>query len=167
MPAADLPDNEGGRAGDDLVTDADEGFGTSGFAGRWSARLSTVEFRIYAGLAVLLLAGAFGYAIWTDWEPAGTALLFLGTGLFAIVAAYLWFSERLATSETGDDDVIVPEDEEPFLPHASIWPLEVGGGMALTFCGLAMGRWVLIPGLVLLVHGLAGWILQSHSRSLH
>ena len=58
----------------------------------------------------------------------------------------------------------MPEAEEPYLPHASIWPLEVGGGMALTFCGLAMGRWILVFGLVLLVHGLAGWILQSRRR---
>ena len=36
--------------------------------------------------------------------------------------------------------------------------------MALTFCGLAMGRLILAFGLVLLVHGLAGWILQSRRR---
>ena len=129
-----------------------------------TTRLSTVEFRVYAGLAVLMLGGALGYGIWTSWEPAGTALLFLGTGLFTIVAAYLWFSERLALTEATDDDVEVPEAEEPYLPHASIWPLEVGGGMALTFCGLAMGRLILAFGLVLLVHGLAGWILQSRRR---
>ena len=135
-----------------------------------TTRLSTVEFRIYAGLAVVMLGGALGYGIWTSWEPAGTALLFLGTGLFTIVAAYLWFSERLTLTEAislheDGDDVEVPEAEEPYLPHASIWPLEVGGGMALTFCGLAMGRWILISGLVLLVHGLAGWILQSRRRA--
>jgi hypothetical protein len=133
-----------------------------------TTRLSTVEFRVYAGLAILMLGGALGYGIWTRWEPAGTALLFLGTGLFTIVAAYLWFSERLSLTEAaatyGGDDVEVPEAEEPYLPHASIWPLEVGGGMALTFCGLAMGRLILAFGLVLLVHGLAGWILQSRRR---
>jgi hypothetical protein len=133
-----------------------------------TTRLSTVEFRVYAGLAVLMVGGALGYGIWTSWEPAGTALLFLGAGLFTIVAAYLWFSERLSLSEAvatdGADDVEVPEAEEPYLPHASIWPLEVGGGMALTFCGLAMGRFILIFGLVLLVHGLAVWILQSRRR---
>ena len=64
-----------------------------------TTRLSTVEFRVYAGLAVLMLGGALGYGIWTSWEPAGTALLFLGAGLFTIVAAYLWFSERLALTE--------------------------------------------------------------------
>jgi hypothetical protein len=131
-----------------------------------TTRLSTVEFKIYGGLAVLLFFGAIGYGIWADWEPAGTALLFLGTGLFAIVAGYLYFSERLGRHEAGGDDVAVPEAEEPFLPHASIWPLEVGGGMSLTFCGIAMGRWVLIPGLILLVHGLAGWIIQSRHRRL-
>jgi hypothetical protein len=134
-----------------------------------TTRLSTVEFRIYGGLAVLMLGGALGYGIWTGWEPAGTALLFLGAGLFTIVAAYLWFSERLALMEATaanelGDDVEVLEAEEPYLPHASIWPLEVGGGMALTFCGLAMGRLILVFGLVLLVHGLAGWILQSRRR---
>jgi hypothetical protein len=131
-----------------------------------TTRLSTVEFKIYGGLTVLFFFGAIGYGLWADWEPAGTALLFLGTGLFAIVAGYLYFSERLARSEAVDDDVTVPEAEAPFLPHASIWPLEVGGGMALTFCGLAMGRWVLILGLVALVHGLAGWMIQSRHRQL-
>jgi hypothetical protein len=30
-----------------------------------------------------------------------------------------------------------------------------------------MGRWVLIPGVVLFVHGLGGWIVQSRRRDLH
>jgi hypothetical protein len=133
------------------------------------ARLSITELHVYAGFAVLLLFGALGYGIWASWEPAGTALLFLCSALFAIVAGYLWFHERLGRSEAaaraaGDDDVRLVEAEEPYLPHASIWPLEVGGGMTLTFCGFAMGRWILIPGLVLLLHGLLGWILQSRRR---
>jgi hypothetical protein len=136
------------------------------------ARLSITELHVYAGFAVLVFFGALGYGIWANWEPAGTALLFLCSALFAIVAGYLWFHERLgrteaaarAAGDSGDDDVRLAEAEEPYLPHASVWPLEVGGGMTLTFCGLAMGRWVLIPGLVLLFHGLGGWILQSRRR---
>ena len=132
-----------------------------------TTRLSTVEFRIYAGLAVVMLGGALGYGIWTSWEPAGTALLFLGDRAVhdrRRLPLVLGAPGADGGPTRSGDDVEVPEAEEPYLPHASIWPLEVGGGMALTFCGLAMGRWILISGLVLLVHGLAGWILQSRRR---
>ena len=132
-------------------------------------RLSGTEVRIYSVFFGLLVVGAFGYAIWSSWEAAGTVLLFLVAGLFAIVAGYLAFHERLARLEARessltDDDVPVEEPDTQYLPHASIWPLELGAGMTLTLCGLAMGSWVLVPGLVVTIHASIGWLLQSRRR---
>jgi hypothetical protein len=66
---------------------------------------------------------------------------------------------RAGTTESG------PHEEEQFLPHASVWPFEMGAGMALTGTGVVLGWAILVPGLVLLVHAIAGWIIQSRHRS--
>jgi hypothetical protein len=135
-------------------------------------RLSGTEVRIYGTFFGLLVVGAFGYALWSSWEAAGTVLLFLVAGLFAIVAGYLAFHERLARLEAreaaesalADDEVPIEEPSVQYLPHSSIWPLELGAGMTLTLCGFAMGSWVLVPGLVVTIHASIGWLMQSRRR---
>ncbi len=131
-----------------------------------------VETRLYGAFAVLLFFGAVGYAIWSSWEAAGSVLLFLCAGFFVIVAGYLAFMGRLARTEAreataGPSAETVGEDEEPYLPHASIWPLELGAGMTLALAGFALGWWIFIPGLVVTVHSLGGWLVQSRNRDAH
>lgn len=137
-------------------------------------RLSGTEVRIYGAFFVLLVIGAFGYAIWSSWDAAGTVLLFLVAGLFAIVAGYLAFHERLARLEsreaqqqatTADGEVVIEEPADQYLPHSSIWPLELGAGMTLTLLGFVLGSWVLVTGLLVTAHSIAGWLIQSRRRN--
>jgi hypothetical protein len=123
------------------------------------------EVVIYGALAVFLALGGIIYGVWSG-EATGTILLVL-TGVFAaIVAGYLGLQDRLekttARAETVESG---PVEEEQFLPHASVWPFEMGAGMALTGAGVVLGWAILVPGLVLLVHAIAGWIIQSRHRS--
>jgi hypothetical protein len=125
------------------------------------------EVGIYGSLAVFLAAGGIVYGVWSG-EAAGTVLLVL-TGVFAaIVAGYLALQDRLekATARATPVDAEPVEDDQ-FLPHASIWPAEMGVGMALGLTGLALGWAFLVPGAVLVVHALGGWISQSRRRSMH
>ena len=134
-------------------------------------RLSGTEVRIYGTSSVFLIVGALATPSGRASRPRARCCSFLVAGLFAIVAGYLAFHERLARLEAReaaasltDDDVPVEEPDEQYLPHASIWPLELGAGMTLTLCGFAMGSWVLVPGLVVTIHASIGWLLQSRRR---
>jgi hypothetical protein len=108
------------------------------------------------------------YAI-AAYEWAGVALLGFGALFSFVAAAYFAFDLRDV-----QHDVELREDELPdeppthaglYLPHASVWPIGVGIGAALTLAGIAIGWWVLLPGAALLVHSLIGFATQSRDRS--
>jgi hypothetical protein len=125
------------------------------------------EVAIYAALSVFLIGGGVIYGVWSG-EETGTVLLVL-TGVFAaIVAGYLGLQDRLerrtaraGTTESG------PVEEEQFLPLASVWPFEMGAGMALALSGVVLGWAIFVPGVILVVHALVGWTVQSRQRSPH
>ncbi len=123
-----------------------------------------MEVALFGALALFLAPGGVVYGVWSG-EAAGTVLLILTGGFAAIVASYLAFQDRLdrtaAASVPGGEDGA----EEPFLPHASIWPFEMGVGLATTLTGVVLGWAILIPGALLLLHSVAGWIGQSRRRS--
>jgi uncharacterized membrane protein YfcA len=130
-----------------------------------------VELGVFLALSVFFVLGGIVYGLLSD-EPAGTVLLILAGGFAGIVAGYLAFQERLARTaaghrraeqESGEEGA--PGEEEAYLPHASIWPFEMGAGLAATLSGVVLGWAVLVPGLVLLVHSILGWIGQSRRRA--
>src|SRR5690606_40724296 len=51
-----------------------------------------------------------------------------------------------------------------YLPHASVWPFAIGVGAATLANGLVLGLWVIVPGAVLLVVGIAGFVRQTRHR---
>ena len=130
-------------------------------------RRFTTEVLIYGALAVFLVLGGVIYGVWSG-EQAGTVLLVL-TGVFAaIVAGYLGLQDRLertaAQAETAEPEPVV---DDQFLPHASIWPFEMGAGAALALSGVVLGWAVFVPGVILVVHAIVGWIIQSRHRAPH
>jgi Cytochrome c oxidase subunit IV len=53
---------------------------------------------------------------------------------------------------------------EAYLPHASIWPFAIGLGAAGVGVGMAIGLWVLIPGLGIMALGIGGFVRQTRRR---
>jgi hypothetical protein len=130
-------------------------------------RRFTTEVLIYAALSLFLILGGVIYGVWSG-EQAGTVLLVL-TGVFAaIVAGYLGLQDRLerttARAETVDSEPVV---DDQFLPHASVWPFEMGAGAALSLSGVVLGWAIFVPGVILVVHALVGWVVQSRHRAPH
>jgi hypothetical protein len=137
---------------------------TPGDAASRPPRRFQSEIVLYTALSVFLVAGGIIYGVWSR-EAAGTVLLVL-VGCFAgIVAGYLAFQDRLertmAAGATGD---AVPDDDQ-YLPHSSIWPFEMGVGMATSLAGIALGWAILVPGVLILAHSIVGWIGQSRRRT--
>jgi uncharacterized membrane protein YfcA len=124
-----------------------------------------VEVVLYTAMAVALVMGGVVYGLVSK-EAAGTVLL-VGVGCFAgIVAGYLAFQDRLerTTARASTEEAEVEEDDQ-YLPHSSIWPFEMGVGMATTFTGVVLGWAILVPGVVILAHSIVGWVGQSRRRS--
>jgi hypothetical protein len=123
------------------------------------------EVVLYTALALFLLLGGLIYGVWSG-EAAGTVLLVL-VGVFAgIVAGYLAFQDRLErTTALASTEEAEVEEEDQYLPHASIWPFEMGVGMATSFAGVVLGWAILVPGALILAHSIVGWIGQSRRRS--
>jgi hypothetical protein len=120
--------------------------------------------RIFAGLAVFMLAVAITYGLWAK-EPAGTTALFLGFGLCTFIAFYLGFTARRVDTGAGDNpDAEVSDDagDQGFFSPHSWQPLTLGLGGALTFLGVIFGWWLLYWSLPIIFVGLYGWVFEYY-----
>lgn len=139
-----------------------------------------VQARIFAVLALFVLAMSLGYGLLSQ-EWAGTTLLALTSVMAFLTAAYIGWMPRgqrrlVATardgSEPGGEGAAVGDLPEPghdphdgvWFPTASIWPFAVAIGMTLVGNGLLLGRWMLLPASVFLGWALVGMIRQGRRR---
>jgi Cytochrome c oxidase subunit IV len=120
------------------------------------------EIALFGALTLFLVVGGIVYYVWSE-EWAGTILLVLGGGLAAITGGYFYFQGRLERADIADEGERPAPVEEPAAIHASIWPFEMGAGMTVACVGLVLGRFVLLLGLVVTVHAVVGWIIQSRT----
>jgi hypothetical protein len=124
------------------------------------------ESKMFGAIGAFYLLAGVAYGLLSH-EPAGTALLLFSGGFAFTAAVYFAWKLRGVQQEVEDIDAAVPAPEHTglYLPHTSVWPLGAGAGAALTLAGIAIGWWVLIPGVALLVHSLIGFAAQSRDRS--
>src|SRR5690606_41683332 len=94
------------------------------------------------------------------------------------VGVYLWLQQRepaarIDAAVAAGDAIAAEGRAEPgtgeaedghYLPHASVWPFAIGVGAATLANGLVLGLWVIVPGAVLLVVGIAGFVRQTRHR---
>jgi hypothetical protein len=114
----------------------------------FTTRAYAVDGTEYSGAGVLLFASAFSF----------TFGIFLARSLRKV---QIDVEEYEANEIRGSTD----PDETLYLPTASIWPIGIGVGASLTLGGIALGLWVMIPGIVLLAHSVIGFAIQSRDRS--
>jgi hypothetical protein len=138
-------------------------------AGKGPPTEAVLFLGIGAFTAVIGLIYAVTTAMTTGLEPAGTAAL-LGASAFAT-----WFGVFLLRVRAIQHDVELLEDARVagdreaadvlYLPTHSIWPLGLAVGVTLMLAGVALGFWVLIPGVAVFVQSLVGFAHQTRSRS--
>jgi hypothetical protein len=123
-------------------------------------------------LAVFFLLAAAVYTVWNvidtgTWEIVGS----LGILLSAILAAFIAFFLNAVNRSQGG--ILLPEDRpegnlddaDPELGHFSPWswwPLILGFAIGLGFLGLAVGVWIAIIGIPLVVIALVGWTYEYY-----
>jgi Cytochrome c oxidase subunit IV len=139
-----------------------------------------VPWRVFVVIGFFLFV--IGAVYWaTAYEESGTVMLLLAGGLALWVGTYLWLRQREATAaeptglaggraeaEAATGHALPGTGRaahgEHYLPHASAWPLAIGLGGATIANGLALGLWVIVPGVALLALGIGGFVRQSRRR---
>jgi hypothetical protein len=124
------------------------------------------EVKIFAFLVAFFVFFAGFYGVLTSWtEFTGAVALFLTGMLAALIGFYLWQTGRKLPLRPEDNPDANQADAEGdyghFHPH-SWWPLAVAGGGAITFVGLAVGWWLAIIGIFMLVLSVVGWVFEGY-----
>ncbi len=124
------------------------------------------ESKIFLFLFAFFIFFAPFYGWLTQWkELLGPTALFLTAMLAALVWFYLQHTGKKLPLRPEDNPDAVQADAEGdygnFSPN-SWWPLAAGFAMSVTFGGLAVGWWLAIIGIFLLVLSLVGWVFQYY-----
>jgi len=126
-----------------------------------------VQWRIFAGIATFMTV--IGAVYWVvSYEEAGTTMLALAAGLAGLIGGWLYLQDRRRPAEPTDDERAAGEvapDEAAYLPAASVWPLGVAVAAALTLNGLIVGWPFAVPGALLLVLAMAGFVSEGRRRA--
>lgn len=121
-------------------------------------RQVTIQSRIFLAIGAAVAVMAVIYVL-ASYEEAGSVMLALAAALSLVCGTYLWVQSR---KEHEDDPV---REDVMYLPHASIWPFWIGVAAFLVTNGLVLGIWFLVPGALLLLAGVVGFVRQSRARS--
>jgi hypothetical protein len=104
----------------------------------------------------------------TSYEDAGTVLLILGAGMYAILAGYLFVqSRRLAEPrpEDSEDGATAADDTTVgYFPAASVWPAAMALGAVVAALGLVFGFWFFIIAAILFVGAIIGYAVEAQAR---
>jgi len=133
------------------------------------------ESKFFLGLGAFSSLLCIVYFVTTTRSSEGTEWAGVA-GLFAAAAFALFFGTFLRSALRGiQSDVEESEraaeagstdtDEVLYLPETSIWPIGIGVGATLTLAGVALGYWVMIPGVALFAHSVIGFARQSRDRT--
>lgn len=124
-----------------------------------------IQARMFTGIGAFMFLLSIVYGFLSK-EPAGTTMLVLAGGLATLTAAYLGLHKP--PPEADVDDAAAPAGDpidEPWFPHASIWPFAIGVGAVLVANGILLGLWMLLPAGLVLAGAIAGFSRQSRQRA--
>lgn len=129
-----------------------------------------VETGIFAAGGVFFTLVGVVYGLVTDWqEPVGTTAILLTSGLSAMIACYLWVTARRIDTRPEDDpqaEIAAGAGELGVFAPYSWWPLAVAFSAAVAFAGLAVGWWLVLIGVPLVMLSTIGWVFEF-SRGDH
>jgi len=115
------------------------------------------SWKMFCGIAVFM--AVIGVVYWfASYEPAGTTMLALAAALAGLCGLYL-------RVESGRDESAGSPEDEQYLPHSSLWPFGIGLGALLAANGAIVGFAFAIPGLVVLMFAVVGFVAQSRRRA--
>lgn len=122
------------------------------------------ETRMFAAIGVLTLALCVLYSVVAD-DASGKVMLGLAAAFSLVMAGFLAVRDR----QGGHSLIEAPEPEadgppRTWFPESSLWPFTLAAGTALICAGLALGLWVLLPGVFVLAQGVWSFTMESRRR---
>ncbi|SNC60758.1 Cytochrome c oxidase subunit IV [Kytococcus aerolatus] len=112
------------------------------------------------------------YGFWTGWnEPVGAIALGLSVVFWVMIAWYLGVTAKTIDGIRPEDDRFGHQDQVAghyghFAPY-SWWPLWLSLACAVVFTGVAVGWWMFVIGLFMLVIAVVGWVYEYYSGPHH
>jgi hypothetical protein len=99
-------------------------------------------------------------------EPVGALALTLCAVLFAFLAFYVGKSHKSQGGELPEDRIDANiDDGDPELGHFSPWswwPILLAGAASLVVLGIAIGPWISVIGVALLLVTVVGWVYEYY-----
>lgn len=123
-----------------------------------------VEGWLFLGCGVFFVGSDVVYW-YTSHDPTGTTALALAVGLALLTGFYILFTgRRLPVRPEDDTEAEIHEGTGEvgfFSPH-SWWPLFVGLAAAVTALGFAIGWWLVLIGVMLVVFTSIGFVFEYY-----
>jgi hypothetical protein len=123
-----------------------------------------VEGWLFLGCGIFFIGADVVYW-YTSYDPTGTAALALAVGLALLTGFYLLFTGRrlpLRPEDNDEGEIIEGTGAIGFFSPHSWWPLWVGMAAAFTALGVAIGWWMVLIGIMLLVFTSIGFVFEYY-----
>ena len=128
-----------------------------------------VQWQLFLGVAVFITIIDVVYWF-VSYERAGTTMLTIAALLAAFCGGWLFIQDRLGRTSDREppadsSDHRADSAEEHYLPTSSWWPLVIGVGLVLALNGLILSWPFAVPGAVVIVLGVGGFVSDSRRRA--
>ncbi len=123
-----------------------------------------VEGWLFLGCGIFFIGADVVYW-YTSYDPTGTTALALAVGLAILAGFYVLFTGRRLPPRPEDNpegEIIEGTGEVGFFSPHSWWPLFLGMAAAVTALGFAIGWWLFLIGMLLVVFTAIGFVFEYY-----
>jgi hypothetical protein len=123
-----------------------------------------VEGWLFLGCGVFFIGADVVYW-YTSYDPTGTTALALAVGLAMLAGFYVLFTGRRLAPRPEDNpegEIAEGTGEVGFFSPHSWWPLFLGLSAAVAAFGVAIGWWLFLIGLLLVVFTSIGFVFEYY-----
>ncbi|MGJ7440429.1 cytochrome c oxidase subunit 4 [Aquipuribacter sp. MA13-6] len=124
-----------------------------------------VEIWVLGSGAFFFVPLAFVYGLLSGWEYVGFIAILLTGGLSAMIGLYLYLVSLRVDARPEDDpvgEVSQGAGDLGFFNPRSVWPIGVAAGGAVVFAGMAVGVWLFLIGLGILLITSIGLLFEHY-----
>lgn len=130
---------------------------------RGTLRPEVVTFLVLGSFFVLMTVVYMWVA---ELEPIGSTVFALLAAMSYMISGYLWLVSRRIPARWEDRpaaEIAESAGEIGVFSPTSWWPLIAGIGATLVFLGVAIGWWLLVPGIAIGALGVIGLVMEFSS----
>jgi hypothetical protein len=123
-----------------------------------------VEGWLFIGCGVFFVGADVVYW-YTSYDPTGTTALALAVGLALLAGFYVLFTGRRLPTRPEDNpegEIVEGTGEVGFFSPHSWWPLFLGFSGAVAFAGIAIGWWLFLIGMLMVLFSSIGFVFEYY-----